>query len=241
MLLKVSAYWRKVELPTMLYIFGECTLDTQRYVVFRAGVPIPLRRKAFQILAYLLAHADRVVPKQELCEAVWSQQFIGEAALESTIKEVRQAIGDSGRRPQLIQTIYGQGYRFLAAVEAHPEAPAGTASAGCLAPLNPLSALPQASHNLVPSPSPQGTAGAVDDYPETNASGETASLQRSATASAGEWKLVTVLCCALAAPPLGGPPDIEAHYSELQALYRVALRDALGARASLHFQTRPDP
>ena len=51
----------------MLYIFGECTLDTQRYELARAGRVQRLRRKAFQVLAYLLAHADRVVSKHELC------------------------------------------------------------------------------------------------------------------------------------------------------------------------------
>src|SRR6266446_2223192 len=123
----------------MLYVFGEWTLDTQRYELCHAGHVRRLRRKAFQVLTYLLAHADRVVTKQELCEQVWPQQFISDAALESTIKAVRQALGDSGRGQRLIQTVYGQGYRFLAAVEAHPEAPAGATGEGHLAPLNTLS------------------------------------------------------------------------------------------------------
>src|SRR6266496_6837085 len=140
----------------MLYVFGEWTLDTQRYELSRAGRVRRLRRKAFQVLTYLLAHPDRVVSKQELCEQVWPRQFISDAALESTIKAVRQAIGDSGRGQRLIQTVYGQGYRFLAAVEAHPEAPADATGAGHLAPLSPLSTPPQAVHDLVPGPSPQG-------------------------------------------------------------------------------------
>jgi len=105
----------------MLYVFGEWTLDTQRYELSRAGRVSRLRRKAFQVLAYLLAHPDRVVSKQELCEQVWPQQFISDAALESTIKAVRQAIGDSGREQRLIQTVYGQGYRLIAPVEERPE------------------------------------------------------------------------------------------------------------------------
>src|SRR5712692_7872576 len=133
--------------PPMRYAFGECILDTQRYELSRAGRVSRLRRKAFQVLSYLMAHPDRVISKQELCEQVWPQQFISDAALESTIKAVRQASGDRGREQQLIQTVYGQGYRFLAAVEAHPEATAGAASAGSLAPLKTLSTLPQAIHD----------------------------------------------------------------------------------------------
>src|SRR5438552_18124515 len=118
----------------MRYVFGEWILDTQRAELSRAGEVRRLRRKAFQVLTYLLAHADRVVPKQELREQVWPQQFISDAALESTIKAVRQAIGDSGRGEQLIQTVYGQGYRFLAAVEGHSVDAAGATGQVLLVP-----------------------------------------------------------------------------------------------------------
>ena len=95
----------------MRYIFGECTLDTQRAELARAGCVSRLRRKVFQVLVYLLAQADRVVSKQEFCAQVWPRQFISDTALESVIKAVRQAIGDSGREQRLLQTVYGQGYR----------------------------------------------------------------------------------------------------------------------------------
>src|SRR5262249_15241623 len=151
--LEMSACWHKGAAAPLLYVFGECILDTQRYELCRAGHVSRLRHKVFQVLVYLLAHTDRVVSKQELCEQVWPQQSISEAALESTIKAVRQAIGDSGRGQQLIQTIYGQGYRFLAAVVVHPEAAAGATGTGLLAPLSTLPTLLQAAHDLVPGPS----------------------------------------------------------------------------------------
>ena len=52
----------------MYYVFGSYRLDTQRYELTYAGVPIPLRPKVFQVLAYFLAHHDRVVRKEELLE-----------------------------------------------------------------------------------------------------------------------------------------------------------------------------
>jgi DNA-binding winged helix-turn-helix (wHTH) protein len=100
----------------MRYVFGEWSLDTQRAELSRAGDVQRLRRKVCQVLAYLLAQADRVVSKQELCEQVWPQQCISDTALESTIKAVWQALGDNGRDQRLIQTIYGQGYRCVAEV-----------------------------------------------------------------------------------------------------------------------------
>src|SRR5262245_54218022 len=100
----------------MIYAFGDCTLDTWLYALSRAGQPQRLRPKAFHVLTYLLAHHDRVVPKDELCAQVWPRQCISESTLESTIRAVRQAIGDSGQAQQILQTLYGHGYRFIAPV-----------------------------------------------------------------------------------------------------------------------------
>lgn len=101
----------------MIYVFGHCTLDTSLYALYRAGETVRLRPKVFQVLVYLLEQRDRVVSKDELCEQVWPEQFIGNAPLENIIKLVRQAVGDSGRAQQIIQTLYGHGYRFVAHVE----------------------------------------------------------------------------------------------------------------------------
>jgi DNA-binding winged helix-turn-helix (wHTH) protein len=81
----------------MRYVFGDYTLDTQRYELYRAGTRIPLRPKVFHVLAYLLHHRDRVVPKAELLEHVWPKQFIGDGTLNSCIMAVRKALGDGGR------------------------------------------------------------------------------------------------------------------------------------------------
>jgi DNA-binding winged helix-turn-helix (wHTH) protein/tetratricopeptide (TPR) repeat protein len=114
----------------MVYRFGDCTLDTQQHRLERGGQPRRLRSKALQMLLYLLEHRDRTVLKQELCEQIWPQSFISEATLESTLRTVRQAIGDSGRAQEFIQTVYSYGYRFIAAVEVgadFPHNPAGDA------------------------------------------------------------------------------------------------------------------
>src|SRR5919108_6635686 len=69
----------------MRYSFGDYVFDTQRHELHRAGEPIKLRRKVFQVLAYLLVHRERVVPKQEFLEHLWPDQFVGDAALKSCI------------------------------------------------------------------------------------------------------------------------------------------------------------
>ena len=107
----------------MRYVFGDCTLDTEIYVVQRTGLTIPLRLKVFQVLHYLLRHCDCVVSKQELQEQVWPDQFVSDAALEGVVKAVRQAVGDSRRTQWCIQTRRGQGYRFVAPLVEPGEAP----------------------------------------------------------------------------------------------------------------------
>src|SRR5262245_50233110 len=111
----------------MYYIFGNYVLDTQRHELHHAGEPIKLRRKVFQVLAYLLAYRDRVVPKEELLEHLWSDQFVGDAALKSCITTLRKALGEKGRTPRFVRTLHGQGYRFVAAVEEQNHLPVDAA------------------------------------------------------------------------------------------------------------------
>jgi DNA-binding winged helix-turn-helix (wHTH) protein len=179
----------------MDYVIGAYRLDTQRYELTYAGVPIPLRPKVFQVLAYLLAHHDRVVSKEELLTQLWPGQFVGDVGLNSYIMEVRKALGD--RRPpyQYIRTVRGYGYRFVAEVTTEDQTPPAR-------------------------PAPLARA-STDGGPEMDVRVEEASLQRGPPASTGEWKLVTVLCCALADPPAGTSLALETHYRQLSALYAL--------------------
>jgi class 3 adenylate cyclase/energy-coupling factor transporter ATP-binding protein EcfA2 len=108
----------------MRYNFADCGLDTDQYILYRAGQRIQLRPKAFQVLAYLLSHHDRVITKQELAEQFWPEQFITDAVVENTLKAARQAVGDNGRTQTIIQTLRGVGYRIVASVMADFETPA---------------------------------------------------------------------------------------------------------------------
>jgi predicted ATPase/DNA-binding winged helix-turn-helix (wHTH) protein len=106
----------------MHYVFGDCTLDTQRYELRRGGVGLPLRPKVFQVLVYLIEQRDRVVRRDEVLAQVWPDQHVGEETLTSCLKAVRRAVGDSGRAQRVIQTVHGRGLRFVADV-AVPDTP----------------------------------------------------------------------------------------------------------------------
>ena len=100
----------------MIYAFGEWELDLELYELRCADKPIRLQPKVFNVLAYLLQHRHRVVPKQELLSSLWSSQFISDSALERCIMMARKAIGDSREQQRLIQTFHCRGYRFVAPV-----------------------------------------------------------------------------------------------------------------------------
>jgi len=100
----------------MVYRFEDCELDPARFELRREGETIHVERQVFDVLAYLLAHRDRVVTKAELLDAVWGDRFVSDSALTSRLKTARRAIGDDGRDQRLISTVYGVGYRFVATV-----------------------------------------------------------------------------------------------------------------------------
>jgi DNA-binding winged helix-turn-helix (wHTH) protein/pimeloyl-ACP methyl ester carboxylesterase len=97
---------------------GDLEFDPALFEVRRGGVPVPLEPQAFDVLAYLVSHRDRVVPKEELMDGVWGGRFVSETAVTSRIKQVRRALGDDGHSQRMIRTQHGRGYRFVAPVEA---------------------------------------------------------------------------------------------------------------------------
>src|SRR5215471_3024705 len=98
----------------MVYYFGECILDAERYELQRAGAVVAVEPKVFQVLVYLIEHRDRMVPRDELLEHCWPGTFVSEAALTQCLARVRKAVGEQRGGPLLIKTVHGHGYRFVA-------------------------------------------------------------------------------------------------------------------------------
>jgi DNA-binding winged helix-turn-helix (wHTH) protein len=178
----------------MRYVFGDYSLDTRRYELRRAGALIPLRPKVFHLLAYLLAHRDRIVPRQELCEHLWPHQFVSDTTLDACLAQARQAVGDSGRSQRVIQTRHGYGYRVVAAVEVHDD-PLGDGDQVA------TFTSPHESAKVEAAQGHAGMAGVTVLVPEVPREWPfpLTSLRPSPpNAAAGEHKMVTVLVCTLA-------------------------------------------
>ena len=101
----------------MIFVFGDCELDLDRFELRRAGRLRPVEPQVFDLLAVLIRERRRVVPKEELLDTVWGNRFVSESALTSRVKAARQAVGDDGRSQRLIRTAHGRGYQFVAPVD----------------------------------------------------------------------------------------------------------------------------
>ena len=100
--------------------FAEVQIDVRGHEIRRQGTLVHVEPQVFDVLVYLIERRDRLVSKTELYDAVWGHRFVTESALTSRIKTARHVIGDNGRDQQMIRTIHGKGYRFVAELVEHP-------------------------------------------------------------------------------------------------------------------------
>ena len=110
----------------MLLTFGDFELDTTLFTLRCGGQARQVEPLVFNLLTYLAQHRDRVVPRVELLDALWTGKVVSESALSSCIKAARQAIGDNGEAQVCIATIQRRGYRFVAPVQERDPAAAQT-------------------------------------------------------------------------------------------------------------------
>src|SRR5260370_33837712 len=91
-------------------------LDTVNHLLWRNGNRVPVEPKVFDVLAYLVEHAGRVVTQDEMLEALWSETYVNPEVLRKYILEIRKALGDRPDKPEFIETLPKRGYRFIASV-----------------------------------------------------------------------------------------------------------------------------
>jgi eukaryotic-like serine/threonine-protein kinase len=104
-----------------LYEFGPFRVDPEREILLRAGEPVPLTPKTFQILLVLVRHNKEVVSKDDLMKAVWPDTFVEETNLSRNIFMLRKALGESPEDHRYVLTVPGRGYRLAESVRLVPE------------------------------------------------------------------------------------------------------------------------
>jgi DNA-binding winged helix-turn-helix (wHTH) protein len=108
---------------TVRLVFGECVLDAEARLLVRAGQPVHLTTKAFDLLCALAARRPRVLSKAEAHALLWADVHVSEANLPNLVTEVRAALGDDARSPRFVRTVHGIGYAFCGEAQAPGASP----------------------------------------------------------------------------------------------------------------------
>ena len=109
----------------MHYLFDGYALDTERRELRRGAELVSVGPQVFDLLAYLVQNAERVVSKDDLLESVWRGRVVSESTLTSHINLARKAIGDRGADQRLIRTVARKGVRFVGDVVKEKPSSAG--------------------------------------------------------------------------------------------------------------------
>jgi Tol biopolymer transport system component/DNA-binding winged helix-turn-helix (wHTH) protein len=100
----------------MSLLFGEFELDEERRQLLRAGRPVSLEPKAYELLTLLAERRPRALSRAQIRDALWPGTFISESTLNQVVAVVRQALDDDHQEPRYIRTARGFGYAFCAEV-----------------------------------------------------------------------------------------------------------------------------
>ena len=96
---------------------GDLSLDRRARRASLAGQVLELTPKALAVLEYLMTHPDEAVTRERLLDAVWGWEYpAGTRTVDTRMAELRRALNDDPSEPRYIETIPGEGYRFVADV-----------------------------------------------------------------------------------------------------------------------------
>jgi DNA-binding response OmpR family regulator len=121
---RIQAVLRRIErgsLPLASFQKLACEdliVDRQSRQAWLADAPLTLTARAFGVLEYLMLHSGEVISRDRLLDEVWGWSYAVESrAVDIRVAEVRKAFQDDPSEPTFIETVVGQGYRFLRKVE----------------------------------------------------------------------------------------------------------------------------
>jgi DNA-binding response OmpR family regulator len=83
--------------------FKTFRLDTANHLLYCNGDRVPMAPKPFDILAYLVEHAGRVVTQDEILQVLWSETYVNPEILRKYVLEIRKALGDRAEKPEFIE------------------------------------------------------------------------------------------------------------------------------------------
>lgn len=100
------------------YRFGEFELDLDAVQLLHNGTPVRLERRPLDLLILLLERPGRLVGREEIIARLWPPRVVidFDAGLNTLVRKLRNALGDTADNPRFVETVPGRGYRFVAEV-----------------------------------------------------------------------------------------------------------------------------
>jgi len=93
--------------------FGDVELDADAREVRKAGTPLKLTLKEFDLLWFLASHPRRVFSRDQLMESVWGYtSTLDTGTVTVHVRRLREKIENDPSRPRHLETVWGAGYRF---------------------------------------------------------------------------------------------------------------------------------
>ncbi len=101
------------------FFFGDFRLDFRSGELQGKGREIRLQPQPAKLLVLLATHRGEIVTRGEIQKALWGDDtFVDfEHGINFSIKQIREALGDSAEKPRFVETVPRIGYRFIAAAE----------------------------------------------------------------------------------------------------------------------------
>jgi two-component system alkaline phosphatase synthesis response regulator PhoP len=99
--------------PSEGYQFDDVRVDFRRAEVTKAGGPLDLSAREFQLLKYFIEHRGATLTREELLNEVWGYNAMPSTrTVDVHVAWLRQKIEPNPRHPQYILTVHGMGYKF---------------------------------------------------------------------------------------------------------------------------------
>ena len=100
-------------------VCGDLVFDRVSRRVLVDNHELNLTSKAVTLLEYMMTHPDELITRERLLDAVWGWDYpVGTRAVDTRIAELRKLLQDNVDDPRYIETVPGQGYRFVSDVKA---------------------------------------------------------------------------------------------------------------------------
>ena len=99
--------------PAEGHQFGDIRMDFRKAEITKAGAPLDLSAREFQLLRYFVEHRGATLSREELLNEVWGYNSMPTTrTVDVHVAWLRQKIEPNPRHPQFILTIHGMGYKF---------------------------------------------------------------------------------------------------------------------------------